>query len=42
VWLEADRSMNGPNVPAALTQAIAERGGPPGRMTLDYGSEFLG
>jgi len=26
VWLEVDRSMNGPKVVAALTHAIAERG----------------
>src|SRR5262249_51456422 len=30
VWLEADRSMNGPKVVAALTRAIAERGNTPG------------
>src|SRR6202007_1147292 len=29
VWLEADRSMNGPKVVAALTQAAAEREQPP-------------
>jgi len=26
IWLEADRSMNGPKVVVALTRAIAERG----------------
>jgi hypothetical protein len=42
VWLEADRSMNGPKVVAALTQAITERGAGPRSMTLDNGSEFDG
>ena len=42
VWLEADRSMNGPKVVAALSQAIAERGVSPQRITLDNGSEFVG
>jgi putative transposase len=42
VWLEADRSMNGPKVVAALTRAIAERGAAPRSMTLDNGSEFVG
>lgn len=42
VWLEAGRSMNGPKVVAALTQAITERGARPRSMTLDYGSEFAG
>jgi putative transposase len=42
VWLEADRSMNGPKVVAALNQAIAERGAAPGSLTLDNGSEFAG
>jgi putative transposase len=42
VWLEADRSMNGPKVVAALSQAIAERGASPERITLDNGSEFVG
>lgn len=42
VWLEADRSMNGPKVVAALTQAIAERGARPRSLTLDNGSEFAG
>jgi putative transposase len=42
VWLEADRSMSGPKVVAALTQAIAERGVAPNSLTLDNGSEFAG
>ena len=42
VWLEADRSMNGPKVVAALTQAITERGAAPRSRTLDNGSEFAG
>jgi len=42
VWLEADRSMNGPKVVAALTQAAAERGTTPNSITLDNGSEFAG
>jgi putative transposase len=42
VWLEADRSMNGPKVVAALTRAIAERGVGPDSITLDNGSEFAG
>ena len=42
VWMEADRSMNGPKVVAALTQAITERGARPRSMTLDNGSEFAG
>ena len=42
VWLEADRSMNGPKVVAALNRAIAERGAAPESMTLDNGSEFAG
>jgi putative transposase len=42
VWLEADRSMNGPKVVAALTKAIAERGNGPRSITLDNGSEFAG
>lgn len=42
VWMEADRSMNGPKVVAALTRAIAERGAAPGSLTLDNGSEFAG
>ena len=31
IWLEVDRSMNGPKVVAALTRAIAERGAAPRR-----------
>ena len=42
VWLEADRSMNGPKVVAALKRAIAERGAAPRSITLDNGSEFAG
>jgi putative transposase len=42
VWLEADRSMNGPKVVAALTEAAAERGATPNSITLDNGSEFAG
>jgi putative transposase len=42
VWLEADRSMSGPKVVAALTRAIAERGAAPHCLTLDNGSEFAG
>jgi putative transposase len=42
VWLEADRSMNGPKVVAALTQAITERSAAPRSITLDNGSEFAG
>jgi putative transposase len=42
VWLEAERSMNGPKVVAALTRAIAERGAAPRSITLDNGSEFAG
>jgi putative transposase len=42
VWLETDRSMNGPKVVTALTQAIAERGAAPRSITLDNGSEFVG
>lgn len=41
IWLEADRSMNGPKVVAALTRAIAERGAAPGSLTVDNGSEFV-
>jgi putative transposase len=40
VWLEADRSMTGANVVAALTKASAERRGPPTSITCDNGSEF--
>ena len=42
IWLEVDRSMNGPKVVAALTHAIAERGARPRSLTLDNGSEFAG
>jgi putative transposase len=42
VWLEADRSMSGPKVVAALTRAVTERGAAPCSMTLDNGSEFVG
>jgi putative transposase len=42
VWLEADRSMNGPKVVTALSKAIAERGAAPRSITLDNGSEFAG
>ena len=41
VWLEADRSMNGPKAVAALNRAIAERAAPDS-ITLDNGSEFAG
>jgi putative transposase len=40
VWLEADRSMTGAKVVAALTKASAERRGPPTSITCDNGSEF--
>jgi len=40
VWLEADRSMNGPKVVVALRRAIAQRGAAPDSITLDNGSEF--
>jgi len=42
VGLEADRSMNGPKVVAALMRAISERGAAPRSITLDNGSEFAG
>ena len=42
VWLEADRSMNGPKVVVALTRASSERGTAPRSITLDNGSEFAG
>lgn len=42
VWLETDRSMNGPKVVAALRCASAERGGSPRSITLDNESEFAG
>jgi putative transposase len=35
ICLEVDRTMNGPKVVAALTQAIAERGARPRSLTLD-------
>ena len=41
VWLEADRSMNGPKVVAALTRAMGERSAPRS-LTVDNGSEFAG
>jgi putative transposase len=40
-WGQADRSMNGPKVVAALNRAIAERAAPDS-ITLDNGSEFAG
>jgi putative transposase len=42
VCLQADRSMNGRKVVAALMKAIAERGASPHSLTLDNGSEFAG
>ncbi len=42
VWLQADRSMNGGKVVAALNRAMAERGRAPRSLTLDNGSEFVG
>jgi putative transposase len=42
VWLEADRSMSGPKVVAALTASNLGRGTGPYNMTLDNGSEFAG
>lgn len=42
VALEADRSLHGSDVVAALTRAIAERGRAPTSLTLDNGSEFTG
>jgi putative transposase len=42
ICLEADRSMNGPKVVAALTRVIAERGAAPHSITVDNGSEFAG
>ena len=42
VWLQVDRSMNGPKVVVALTAAIEERGSGPDSITLDNGSEFTG
>lgn len=40
VWLEADRSMTGTKVAAALTKASLEHAGPPISITCDNGSEF--
>ena len=40
VWLEADQSMTGAKVVAALTKASAERRGSPISITCDNGSEF--
>jgi putative transposase len=40
VWLEADSSMTGAKVVAALSKASAEREGPPISITCDNGSEF--
>jgi len=40
VWLEADRSLSGVKVAAALTAAIAERGEAPASITCDNGAEF--
>jgi putative transposase len=42
VALEADRSLHGRQVVAALTGAITERGKVPQSITLDNGSEFTG
>jgi putative transposase len=42
VALEADRSLHGRHVVAALTCAITERGQAPRSITLDNGSEFTG
>lgn len=42
VWLEAERSMNGPKVVTALNRAIRSRGATPRSLTLDNGSEFAG
>lgn len=42
VWLEADRSMNGPKVVAALSRAISERDDKPRSVTVDNGTEFAG
>ena len=42
VAMEADRSLQGKHVVAALTQAIVERGQAPRSITLDNGSEFTG
>ena len=40
ICLEADRSMTGAKVAAALTRASEERGGTPASITCDNGSEF--
>jgi putative transposase len=40
VWLEADRSLTGAKVVAALKKASAERDGSPRSITCDNGSEF--
>jgi putative transposase len=40
--MEADRSLHGRHVVAALTRAIVERGQAPRSITLDDGSEFTG
>lgn len=42
VAMEADRSLHGRHVVAALTRAIVERGRAPRSITLDNGSEFTG
>ena len=42
IALEADRSMHGTHVTAALTKAIEERRAAPKSITLDNGSEFTG
>lgn len=42
VALEADKSLQGNHVVAALTRAITERGQAPRSITLDNGSEFTG
>jgi putative transposase len=40
--MEADRSLQGRNVVAALSRATVERGQAPRSITLDSGSEFTG
>jgi putative transposase len=42
IALEADRSLHGTHVVAALTRAIEERGSVPRSITVDNGSEFTG
>ena len=42
VAMEADRSLQGKHVVAALTRAIVERGQAPRSITLDNGNEFTG